>query len=125
VLTASDEEFIKKNKDKEMKEGTYKAVKAGKIHDTGIFYTSKPENAKPEKVENEYDFVNPSHYQNFSVEVIDMMARIWGKEATALHCEMCAFKYKMRAGDKPEQPIERDLDKSKWYINKAKELRNE
>ena len=100
-------------------------VNAGEINNRGgIFYTSK-ESDKPEKVEKEYDFVNPSHYQNFSVEVIDMMVRIWGKESTALHCEMCAFKYKMRSGDKPEQPIERDLEKAKWYINKAKELRNE
>jgi len=71
----------------------------------------------------DYDFVNPSHYKNFSVEVIDMMEKIWGKEATALHCEMCAFKYKMRAGDKPDQPIFRDLEKAQWYINQAKVLR--
>ena len=78
---------------------------------------------KPEHPE-EYDFVNPKHYQEFSVEVIDMMAAIWGKEATALHCEMCAFKYKLRAGSKPDQPIERDLDKAAWYLSKAKELRS-
>ena len=71
----------------------------------------------------DYDFVNPSHYKNFSFEVIDMMEKIWGIEATALHCEMCAFKYKMRAGDKPGQPVERDLEKAKWYINQAKVLR--
>ena len=52
-----------------------------------------------------------------------MMEKIWGIEATALHCEMCAFKYKMRAGDKPGQPVERDLEKAKWYINQAKVLR--
>ena len=72
----------------------------------------------------EYDFVNPKHYQEFSVEVIDMMAAIWGKEATATHCEMCAFKYKLRAGSKPDQPIDRDLEKAAWYLSKAKELRD-
>ena len=72
----------------------------------------------------EYDYVNPKHYQEFSVEVIDMMAAILGKEATALHCEMCAFKYKLRAGSKPDQPIERDLEKAAWYLSKAKELRD-
>ena len=77
---------------------------------------------KPEHPE-EYDFVNPAHYQEFSVEVIDMMAAIWGKEATATHCEMCAFKYKLRAGSKSDQPIERDLEKAAWYLSKAKELR--
>ena len=78
---------------------------------------------KPENPE-EYDYVNPKHYQEFSVEVIDMMAAIWGKEATALHCEMCAFKYKLRAGSKPDQPIDRDLEKAAWYLSKAKELRD-
>lgn len=71
-----------------------------------------------------YDFVNPSHYKSFSVETIDMMIKIWGKEKVIDHCEMCAFKYKLRLGDKPGQPIERDLEKANWYLNKAKELRN-
>jgi hypothetical protein len=78
---------------------------------------------KPEHPE-EYDYINPAHYQEFSIEVIDMMAAIWGKEATATHCEMCAFKYKLRAGSKPDQPIERDLEKAAWYLSKAKELRD-
>ena len=72
--------------------------------------------------EKPYDFVNPSHYQEFSVEVIDMMAAIWGKEATALHCEMCAFKYRLRIGSKPNQSIEDELGKINWYMEKAKEL---
>jgi hypothetical protein len=37
---------------------------------------------------------------------------------------MTAFKYRMRAGKKPDQPIERDMEKAKWYDNKANELRN-
>lgn len=78
----------------------------------------------PPDVLNSYDFVNPQHYQVFSIEVIDMMVSIWGKEAVSKHCEMCAFKYRMRAGGKPDQPIERDLEKAKWYENKARELRS-
>ena len=75
---------------------------------------------KPEH--EEYDFVNPKHYQEFSIEVIDMMAAIWGKEATATHCEMCAFKYRLRIGSKPNQSIEDELGKINWYMEKAKEL---
>lgn len=75
------------------------------------------------KVET-YDFINPEHYKKFSVEVIDMMVAIWGKEATAAHCEMCAFKYRLRMGEKPEQPIEQDMKKVIWYLDKAAELRN-
>ena len=28
----------------------------------------------------------------------------------------------MRAGKKPDQPIERDYEKERWYLNKAKQL---
>ena len=71
----------------------------------------------------EYDYINPNHYKQFSKETIDMMVSIWGKEAVATHCEITAFKYKRRVGSKPEQPIERDMEKANWYLNKAKELR--
>jgi hypothetical protein len=39
-------------------------------------------------------------------------------------CEMNAFKYRMRLGDKPDQPIDRDLEKAKWYENMVKQLTN-
>jgi len=77
-----------------------------------------------EVVNKEYDYVNPSHYQNYSKEVIEMMFNIWGKEKLIAHCEMCAFKYRMRVGEKPNQPIDQDLKKAKWYEEKAKELKN-
>lgn len=73
----------------------------------------------------EYDFVNPEHYKRGNMEVIDMMKLLWGTEALIAHCEMTAFKYRMRAGIKPDQPIERELEKAQWYDEKAKKLRNE
>ena len=72
----------------------------------------------------DYDYVNPSHYQQGSKQVWEMMVDIWGEEAYIKHCEMCAFKYRMRLGHKPNQPIERDLEKAKWYEGKANELRS-
>lgn len=72
---------------------------------------------------SEYNYIDPKHYQNSTKEVWEMMVDIWGKEAYIKHCEMCAFKYRMRLGLKPDQPIERDLDKAKWYEAKAKELK--
>lgn len=73
-----------------------------------------------------YDYINPNHYKGtFSKEVIDMMVDVWGKEKVADYCEINAFKYRMRLGNKPDQPIERDYEKAKWYENKAKELRND
>ena len=72
----------------------------------------------------EYEHVNhPNHYNTFSKEVIDMMVDIWGVEKTIAFCEMNAFKYKMRMGDKPNQPLEQDAKKAKWYLDKAKELK--
>jgi hypothetical protein len=73
----------------------------------------------------DYDFVNPEHYKRGSMEVIDMMKLLWGTEALIAHCEMTSFKYRMRAGTKPDQPIERELEKAQWYDEKAKKLRNE
>ena len=73
--------------------------------------------------EGDYEMVDhPTHYNNYSREVIDMMVDIWGIEATIKWCEMTAFKYRMRMGTKPENPIEQDLKKEKWYLDKAKEL---
>ena len=72
----------------------------------------------------EYDFINPDHYKQFSVEVIDMMVAIYGEEKVADHCEITAFKYKLRMGTKPGQSLERDMDKANWYLSKAAELRS-
>jgi len=78
-----------------------------------------------EIVKETYDLINPNHYKNSSKEVIDMMLDIWGTEKLIAHCEMCAFKYRMRIGSKPNQLIENDLKKAQWYENKAKSLRDE
>lgn len=73
----------------------------------------------------EYDYINPSHYRINGKETFDMMVLIWGVDNAIAHCEMTAFKYRMRAGKKPDQPIQRDLEKAKWYEDKAIQLRNE
>lgn len=88
------------------------------VDENGEHLTSNP------ACEGGYEMVNhPSHYNNYSMEVIDMMKNIWGAENTALWCEMTAFKYRMRMGTKPENPIKQDLEKEAWYLKKAKELR--
>jgi len=73
--------------------------------------------------QKEYDHINPQHYENYSVEVIDMMVRIYGKSKAAIYCELTAFKYRMRMGTKPGNPIDQDLKKERWYLDKANELR--
>lgn len=67
------------------------------------------------------DLVNhPSHYTYGDVETIDMMVMIFGKEATANHCRMTAYKYLSRYKHKgnPKQ----DLEKARWYAAKAYSL---
>lgn len=63
---------------------------------------------------------HPKHYNDFDVEVIDMMSRIWGNKSASDFCKLNAFKYRMRAGLKND-PIE-DLKKAEWYIAKYHEL---
>ena len=72
----------------------------------------------------EYEMVNhPSHYNQYDIEVIDMIIKIWGPEAAALWCDITACKYRMRMGTKPGNSIEQDIKKEQWYLNKSKEIR--
>lgn len=64
---------------------------------------------------------HPSHYNQYPIETIDMMERIFGREATELWCVMTAFKYRMRMGCKDD--MVQDFCKEQWYLKKAKELR--
>ena len=64
----------------------------------------------------------PPHYKGFPKQTWEMMIDIWGKENFITYCQINAFKYKMRAGDKPNEPAEKDLAKARWYLNKIKEL---
>lgn len=66
---------------------------------------------------------HPAHYNDYSIEVIEMMARIWGVEETRMFCEMNAFKYRMRLGHKDD--INQDIKKERWYLDYATKLRND
>lgn len=72
---------------------------------------------------DDYDFINPDHYKNTSKEVWEMMVDIWGVESFISYCEMNAFKYRMRAGLKPGQDIQRDIEKAFWYERKSAKLK--
>lgn len=78
-----------------------------------------------ECVNKSYEMVNhPDHYNNYDKEVIDMIEAIWGTEKAAIWCEITAFKYRMRMGTKPDNDINQDIKKEKWYLNKFKELKS-
>lgn len=76
--------------------------------------------------DSEYDFINPDHYKGsvsgFNMDAIDIMEKVFGKEEVMQWCIMTAFKYRLRLGKKPNESIERDLQKEEWYLKKAQEL---
>lgn len=73
----------------------------------------------------DYDYINPSHYvQNDGRQTWERMLDHWTPDELALWCEMTVFKYQDRAGKKPNEDIERETSKIKWYTEKAKELRS-
>lgn len=81
-----------------------------------------------------YEMVNhPKHYNNYDVEVVDMMEKIWGTKATMEWCKMTAYKYRMRMGTKPgkddskeamKAKLMEDFEKEQWYLDKADELKS-
>lgn len=81
----------------------------------------KKERSKKEMVNH------PLHYQGLevngtNVECIDAMKGLKGWFNTAIFCELNAFKYNWRIGEKDMIPQE--LGKIAWYGDKAKELWN-
>ena len=71
----------------------------------------------------DYNYIDPKHYKKSTFEVWEMMLAIWGPVHFISHCEMTAMKYRMRLGNKPDQPELRDLEKAKWYEKKAIEIK--
>ena len=95
--------LFKKNKQKQME-----------LHNSSTGETPERVNKLPEQVNH------PKHYNQYPMEVIDMMIKIFGKEATFCFCMLNAYKYRMRAGHKDD--VNQDLSKEQWYLDKAKEL---
>lgn len=86
--------------------------------------TSVEEDPFPGHIEDTYEYVNhPRHYNNYDVEVIEMMERIFGLDETIAFCKLNAFKYRQRMGTKPGTPVDQDLKKEQWYLDKMAELK--
>jgi hypothetical protein len=69
------------------------------------------------------DPVHPDHYKHNTKEVWQMMVDIWGVGAFITYCEINAFKYRMRAGRKEGNSVEQDIEKAKWYEDKANQMK--
>ena len=75
--------------------------------------------------DNTYDHIKPTHHNLdfMPVETIEAMKRVYGLEETISFCNMNIFKYKLRLGEKPTEPIDRELSKIKRYKEIIKELK--
>ena len=93
----------------------------------GGFAAQKKEEEKPmfenlKKLAGE-KVSHPSHYNRpNSMECIDEMVEVFGKEAVMNFCLCNVWKYRYRAGDKNGQT---DIDKSDWYMKKYMELKSQ
>lgn len=75
---------------------------------------------EPMEIMIEKDNINPDHYKNStSLECIEAMLLVFGKRAVVNFCECNAWKYIWRWKHKNGYE---DLEKARWYIEKAVEL---
>lgn len=88
--------------------------------------SASPSKGESKKVTLNGEAVNhPLHYQGLTVngtnvECIDAMESLKGWFKTTIFCELNAFKYNWRTGNK--DTIHQELGKIGWYGNKAQEL---
>lgn len=66
---------------------------------------------------------HPQHYNNGGLECIDVMIKLYGKDAVLNFCMLNSFKYQWRCNNKCN--CKEDLAKAKWYLNKYLELLDE
>lgn len=122
-----DNEDCRKTVNSEVKHNDYdNGVPPSKLTDYGkkVFEAGRKAGRIVTGKDTAYEMVDhPSHYNQYDIEVIDMIIRIWGPEIAALWCDITAFKYRMRMGTKPDNSIEQDIKKEQWYLKKSKEIR--
>lgn len=67
------------------------------------------------------DMVNhPAHYMADGLECIDVMIKLYGKEAVRAFCMCSAFKYQWRCNNKGN--CKQDIAKARWFNKKFLEL---
>lgn len=72
-----------------------------------------------------YEYVShPSHYNTYDVETVEMIDRIWGHFIASKWCEINAFKYRMRLGNKPDNSIDQDIKKEQTYLSLYKKYKD-
>jgi hypothetical protein len=67
----------------------------------------------------EEDNINPSHYQDGGIEIIDVVEAKATPEEFEGYCKWSAFVYISRAGKKKNTSATEDKQKAVWYLNKS------
>jgi len=72
-------------------------------------------------MKNKEQVNHPEHYNQYPVEAIEIMLKVFGMEAVYNFCLLNAFKYRMRLGIKSQDLVnlQNDLDKEAWYLKMA------
>lgn len=68
-----------------------------------------------------YDPINPQHYTSGGIETIDYIEAKLGGDGAYAFCLGNVIKYVSRAGKKTISTEREDLEKAKWYLEKALE----
>lgn len=69
------------------------------------------------------DNINPNHYKQTSIECIDVMTELYGKNSVKDFCRLNAFKYLYRHQQKGSELD--DLKKARWYLDRLIKLLEE
>lgn len=102
---------------REVRESAANCIKENREQGTSEEKESHTQEVSEEKVNH------PDYYNRYGIEVIEMARRIWGEDAMRTAAEITAFIYRMRAGVKPDNPIEQDLAKEEFWLNYANSLK--
>ena len=77
-----------------------------------------------EEKSKDYDFIKPQHYKLWkdNNDVNDVIKATLSKEELIGFYKGNILKYQLRLGKKPNEPIERDIEKIKWYQEQLNQL---
>jgi hypothetical protein len=74
---------------------------------------------KIQQLEPKPDAINPDHYQKGGIQTIDYIEAKLGSDGAFSYCLGNVIKYVSRAGVKDITKEREDLEKAKWYLDRA------
>lgn len=68
------------------------------------------------------DIEKPARYNEFDIEVLEMMRILFGKDDVKAFLKLSAFKYRLRAGHKKNTAPEVDIQKAMYCMKRKEEI---